>query len=104
MDVRNTTDPGAQCDADGGFEPTQCRRQQSGNSFRCYCVQPGGDGTPIPGTQVLVNDTDNALDCADLGIQKVAYIQCVLLYHQRRLDVLTYHTLLIILLYSNINS
>ena len=80
MDVRNTTDPGAQCDADGGFEPTQCRRRRSGSSFRCYCVQPGGDGAPISGTEVFVNDTDNTLDCDDLGIQKIT-IQCALMYH-----------------------
>ena len=53
------------CAQDGSFEPLQC--QPEGEDLRCVCVQPK-DGTPIGGTQVIVDDVEDAPNnCAKLG-------------------------------------
>ena len=54
------------CDEDGNFEPLQCRRTDSRGVFRCVCREP--EGEVVPGTEVEVEDRDDAPDCDDEGI------------------------------------
>ena len=65
------------CAPDGSFEPLQCQPDVEG-LMRCVCVQPG-DGTPIPGTDVLVENIEDAPDCDQLG--KINFCHVFFLYN-----------------------
>lgn len=53
------------CAPDGSFEPLQCQ-PNGDDDLRCVCVNPN-DGTPIQGTDMQVDDRDEAPDCDKLG-------------------------------------
>ena len=52
--------PSLSCTPEGDFEPLQC------DALQCQCVEPS-DGTPVPGTQVTVDDPSNLPDCDEEG-------------------------------------
>ena len=56
--------PSLACNPNGDFQPLQCRTE--GSITTCECVQPS-DGTPIPGTQVVISDLDDIPECTPLG-------------------------------------
>lgn len=47
------------CTPEGDFEPLQCG---AGFPTECRCVEPS-NGTPVPGTRVMVTDPAGIPDC-----------------------------------------
>ncbi len=62
--IARATSPLLACTPEGDFEPLQCLT--SGFPTMCQCVEPS-DGTPVPGTQVVVADPGNFPNCDNEG-------------------------------------
>lgn len=64
--IARAENPSLACSPEGDFEPVQCGSLEEFPTS-CQCVQPS-DGSPVPGTQVIVGSEDDIPDCESQGI------------------------------------
>ena len=63
--IAREQDPTLECTAEGNFDVLQCNEAAAG-LLMCQCVEPL-DGSPIPNTEVVVADINDAPDCNTEG-------------------------------------
>ena len=63
--IARAESPSLACTPEGDFEPVQCGSLEEFPTS-CQCVQPS-DGSPVPGTQVIVGSASDIPDCESRG-------------------------------------